>query len=73
MSDKDKKLAGVDHLYNPLLNHGTAFTKAERDALKLHGLLPPRILTQELQIQRSLENFRKKTTDLEKYIYLIGL
>lgn len=64
---------GVDLLHNPLLNHGTAFTEAERDALKLRGLLPPHVFTQEEQVQRSLENFRKKPTDLEKYIYLIGL
>ncbi len=73
MSDKDTQLTGVDLLHNPLYNHGTAFTEEERDTYKLRGLLPPRILTQEQQVQRSLENFRKKPNDLEKYIYLIGL
>lgn len=73
MSDSDTQLTGVDLLHNPLHNHGTAFTEHERDAYKLRGLLPPRILTQEQQVQRSLENFRKKPNDLEKYIYLIGL
>ena len=73
MSDTDTQLTGVDLLHNPLFNHGTAFTEEERDIYKLRGLLPPRVLTQEQQVQRSLENFRKKPNDLEKYIYLIGL
>ena len=32
---------GLSLLSNPLLNKGTAFTEAERDAFGLHGLLPP--------------------------------
>jgi malate dehydrogenase (oxaloacetate-decarboxylating)(NADP+) len=73
MSGRESLPTGVDLLHNPLYNHGTAFTEEERDTYKLRGLLPPRILTQEQQVQRSLENFRKKPNDLEKYIYLIGL
>ena len=32
---------GSSILLDPALNKGTAFTMAERDALGLHGLLPP--------------------------------
>jgi malate dehydrogenase (oxaloacetate-decarboxylating)(NADP+) len=64
---------GVDLLHDPLLNKGTAFTAAERDALGLRGLLPPRIATQEQQLERVLGNVRRKSTDLEKYIYLVSL
>ncbi len=64
---------GTDILHDPMLNKGTAFTESERDALKLHGLLPPRVFTQEEQEQRVLENFRRKTSDLEKYIFLNSL
>jgi len=64
---------GVDLLHDPLINKGTAFTPAERDALGLRGLLPPRITTQEEQLERVLGNLRRKTSDLEKYIYLISL
>jgi len=64
---------GVDLLHDPLLNKGTAFTEAERDALGLRGLLPPRIATQDQQVERILGNVRRKSTDLEKYIYLISL
>ncbi|MBC8172147.1 MAG: oxaloacetate-decarboxylating malate dehydrogenase, partial [Anaerolineae bacterium] len=64
---------GSDLLHNPHLNKGTAFTEAERDSLKLRGLLPPRVQTQAEQVQRVLGNLRSKTSDLEKYIYLISL
>ncbi|HLG56152.1 MAG TPA: hypothetical protein VI485_12535 [Vicinamibacterales bacterium] len=64
---------GLDLLHDPTLNKGTAFTEDERATLKLRGLLPPRILTQEQQVQKILENFRKEPTDIEKYLYLISL
>ncbi len=64
---------GVELLHDPLLNKGTAFAKKERDSLGLRGLLPPRVTTQDQQLERVLMNFRRKTSDLEKYIYLISL
>lgn len=64
---------GSDLLHDPRANKGTGFTEAERAALGLRGLLPPRITTQEEQQARVLENYRRKATDLEKYIYLISL
>ncbi len=64
---------GVELLQDPRWNKGTAFTPEERDALKLHGLLPPRGNTLQEQVDRVLENFRHKPTPLEKYIFMIGL
>ena len=64
---------GADLLNDPVLNKGTAFTDAERDALGLRGLLPPRVMTQEEQLQRILPGVRGKPTPLEQYIYLVGL
>ena len=64
---------GVDLLHDPLLNKGTAFTAAERDALGVRGLVPPRITSQAAQVTRVLDSFRRKSSDLEKYIYLISL
>lgn len=64
---------GVSLLHDPVYNKGTAFTQAERDALGLRGLLPPTIQTQDEQVMRVMENLRAKTTDLERYIFLVGL
>jgi len=64
---------GVSILHDPMLNKGTAFTEAERDALKLRGLLPPHIHTQDEQVLRVMTNFRKKPSDLEKYVQLVAL
>ncbi len=64
---------GIDLLHDPRLNKGTAFTEAERDALGLRGLLPPRVFTQAQQAQRVVESFRSKPDDLERYIYLTSL
>ena len=64
---------GVALLQDPALNKGTAFTEAERDRLHLRGLLPPHVSTQEQQLGRVLENFRRKSSDLEKYINLRAL
>jgi malate dehydrogenase (oxaloacetate-decarboxylating)(NADP+) len=63
----------LDYLYDPRLNKGTAFTTEEREALGLRGLLPPRVVAPEEQEARVLENFRRKSTALERYIYLISL
>jgi malate dehydrogenase (oxaloacetate-decarboxylating)(NADP+) len=64
---------GVNPLRYAALNKGTAFTLEERDALGLHGLLPPRICTMEEQIVRVMENLRRKESPLEKYIFLAAL
>ena len=64
---------GIGLLHDPLLNKGTAFTAAERDALGLRGLLPPVVCTQEQQAIRFLENLRRLTNPLDKYIALTAL
>ncbi len=65
--------SGIDVLHDPALNKSTAFTEEERQALNLRGLLPPRVATMETQLTRVLGNLRRKTSDLEKYIFLIAL
>jgi len=64
---------GLALLQDPALNKGTAFTEAERDALHLRGLLPPHVSTQEQQLGRLLENFRRQPSDLAKYVSLRAL
>jgi malate dehydrogenase (oxaloacetate-decarboxylating)(NADP+) len=70
---KNKVSTGLELLQNPFLNKGTAFTEAERDGLKLQGLLPPKVLTMEQQCAKVLEGVRRKPTDLGKYITLMAL
>jgi len=43
---------GLDVLSDPGLNKSTAFSVAERDRLKLRGLLPAAVCTQRVQIAR---------------------
>jgi malate dehydrogenase (oxaloacetate-decarboxylating)(NADP+) len=64
---------GLDWLHNPVFNKGTAFTDAERDLLGLRGLLPPHVQTMEQQARRVMNNFRSKSSDLERYIQIVGL
>lgn len=64
---------GADILHDPVLNKGTAFTDAERDALGLRGLLPPRVMAIEEQIARVLPAVREKKTPIEQYTYLVSL
>lgn len=64
---------GVHYLHDPALNKGTAFTEAERDALGIRGLLPPEVHILEDQIIRVMGNYHRKTSDLEKYIFLVAL
>ena len=64
---------GVALLRDPLLNKGTAFTEAERDALGLRGLLPARRLSLQEQAEKVLINLRSLPSDLEKYVALNSL
>lgn len=65
--------SGVKILHDPVRNKGTAYTDAERDVLKLRGLLPARVHSMAEQELRVLGNIRAKPTDLERYLYLIAL
>ena len=64
---------GVKILHDPIRNKGTAFTEADRKALHLTGLLPPRVHTIAEQELRVLGNVRDKPNDLSRYLYLISL
>jgi len=67
------KEKGRPLLLNAFTNKGTAYTAEERDALDLHGLVPPAISTLEQQLERTYENYLAKTTNLERFIFLEGL
>jgi malate dehydrogenase (oxaloacetate-decarboxylating) len=58
--------------YAPL-NKGSAFSDQERREFDLLGLLPPHVSSVEDQLLRNYENYRKTTTDLERYVFLTSL
>ena len=66
-------LSGHEIINDNLYNKGTAFTNAERIALGIDGLLPPVVTTIEEQEARIMANYGKKTTNIEKYIFLMSL
>jgi malic enzyme len=66
-------LRGAALLNNALLNKDSAFTKEERDAFGLRGLLPAYVAGIERQVTLELERIRRKQDDLEKYIGLSSL
>jgi malate dehydrogenase (oxaloacetate-decarboxylating)(NADP+) len=66
-------LRGVDILRNKKYSKSTAFTKEERQELGLRGLLPYSSISQKVQAMRVMENLRKKTANIEKYIFMSAL
>ncbi|MDT8406394.1 MAG: NAD-dependent malic enzyme [Methylococcales bacterium] len=73
MTQVPESLTGIALLHNPRYNKSTAFTEEERDCYHLHGLLPASISTQGRQIERILENIRRKAYDIERYVFLSAL
>ncbi|KAK9507642.1 hypothetical protein O3M35_007454 [Rhynocoris fuscipes] len=66
-------IQGIDHLRDSRLNKGLAFTLQERQALGIHGLMPPRFKTQEQQIAVCKYSVMKYQEDLNRYLYLAEL
>lgn len=61
-------------IWIPLLNRGTVFTKEERRALRLEGLLPPAVESLGQQAARVLRQLRDEcTSPLERYARLAWL
>ncbi|GJQ86253.1 hypothetical protein Trydic_g8952 [Trypoxylus dichotomus] len=66
-------IMGIDHLRDPRLNKGLAFTLEERQALGIHGLQPPRYKSQEEQLELCRISVLRYQEDLNKYLYLTEL
>jgi malate dehydrogenase (oxaloacetate-decarboxylating) len=64
------RLRGRAVLTAPMLNRGTAFTLAEREALGLTGLLPDGLSTIEGQLRRLYAQYQRQPDDLAKNIFL---
>jgi malate dehydrogenase (oxaloacetate-decarboxylating)(NADP+) len=67
------KKRGMDLLQDPLLNKSTAFTETEKQTLGIVGLVPDVSETTDVQLSRVMMQLGHKTTDLDRYIYLVNL
>lgn len=63
-------LRGAALLADPRLNKGTAFSRQERQALDLEGLLPWQVETIEQQVERCRQALAAMGSDLERYGWL---
>jgi malate dehydrogenase (oxaloacetate-decarboxylating)(NADP+) len=66
-------LRGGELLNDAVRNKGTAFSAGERRQYGLEGLLPHAVESLDRQVERVMQHLDAKPTDLERYIYLIGL
>ncbi|MCO5610929.1 hypothetical protein L7F22_065174 [Adiantum nelumboides] len=64
---------GLELLRDPQYNKGLAFTDKEREYHYLTGLLPPTVLTQQMQENRILHNLRMYQDPLHKYVAVMDL
>ncbi|KAB2667151.1 MAG: NAD-dependent malic enzyme [Verrucomicrobia bacterium] len=64
---------GLAVLRDAARNKDAAFTRAEREALGLQGLLPPAVQTLAQQVDAELEHLALKSEPIEKYIGLMAL
>ena len=64
------RVRGYHILNRPMLNRGTAFTREERDALGLTGLLPPGWMSLEGQAKRVYAQYLSQPDNLSKNTFL---
>ncbi len=72
-SKRSGAVRGVALLDDPRRNKGTAFSPQERSEYRLEGLLPHAVESLDRQVERVMEHLEAKPTDLERYVYLVGL
>ncbi|GMG99084.1 hypothetical protein Nepgr_000924 [Nepenthes gracilis] len=65
--------SGYTLLRNPRHNKGLAFTEKERDAHYLRGLLPPIVLSQEIQEKKFMHMLRQYQVPLQRYMAMMDL
>ncbi|KAL0337361.1 UNVERIFIED_CONTAM: NADP-dependent malic enzyme [Sesamum calycinum] len=65
--------SGYSLLRDPHHNKGLAFNEKERDAHYLRGLLPPAIISQELQEKKLMHSLRQYDLPLHKYMAMMEL
>ncbi|XP_043722734.1 NADP-dependent malic enzyme isoform X1 [Telopea speciosissima] len=65
--------SGYTLLRDPHHNKGLAFTEKERDSHYLCGLLPPIVISQELQVRKTMKNLRNYQVPLQRYMAMMDL
>lgn len=65
--------SGYSLLRDPHHNKGLAFSEKERDAHYLRGLLPPVIVSHDLQVKKMMHNIRQYQVPLQKYMAMMDL
>ncbi|MEL7001520.1 MAG: NAD-dependent malic enzyme [Bacteroidota bacterium] len=69
----DQKKTRFDVLHDGTINKSIAFSRKEREDLKIRGLLPYAVSDQKIQIKRVMANIKRKAYDIERYILLSSL
>lgn len=64
------RVKGIALMRFVLVNKGTAYSLEERRQLGLDGLLPSRVSTMEEQLERCYQQFQRRETNLERYVFL---
>jgi malate dehydrogenase (oxaloacetate-decarboxylating)(NADP+) len=64
---------GIEMLHDPSLNKSTAFNESEKQALGIVGLVPDVTESEDLQLSRVMMQLGQKSTNLDRYIYLVNL
>ncbi|KAK9281867.1 hypothetical protein L1049_004774 [Liquidambar formosana] len=65
--------SGYSLLRDPHHNKGLAFSEKERDAHFLRGLLPPTVVSHELQVKKMMHSIRQYQVPLQKYMAMMDL
>ncbi|KAL3528692.1 hypothetical protein ACH5RR_008014 [Cinchona calisaya] len=65
--------SGYPLLRDPHYNKGLAFTEREKDTHYLRGLLPPVVISQELQVKKMMANIRQYQVPLQRYMAMMDL
>ncbi|XP_010430068.1 PREDICTED: NADP-dependent malic enzyme 4, chloroplastic [Camelina sativa] len=65
--------SGYTLLRDPHHNKGLAFSHRERDAHYLRGLLPPTVISQDLQVKKMMHTIRQYQVPLQRYMCMMDL